>query len=125
MAFDKLIGAQIVSVGISHITLKKDGILYELELESDGGDCCGYGDFETHMYYEEDSERNPIITNVVLNEAEGTYGYGSSATLTFYGEDKELAEVEASAGSGSGWQYGAWVSISCSKLDIDEMLASW
>jgi hypothetical protein len=121
--FDKLIGAQIVSVHDDFIRISLNGKEYDLELESDGGDCCGYGDFETRFLLEEGSERNPIITDVELHE---NGGYDSDfATLVFYGEDKAIAEVEASAGSGSGWHYGAWVSISCSKLDIDEMLASW
>lgn len=120
---EKLIGSQILKIEDSFITLKKEDKVFTLEFKSDDGGCCGYADFELNVFYDENSERNPIITNVdIIN----TDGYDSeTTTLTFYGENKELCNIESNAGSGSGWSYGACVSITCKELGIDEDIASW
>lgn len=121
---DKLIGAQIVNINEDSIEVKLNDTVYKLEIDSEDGDCCGYAHFETKMLYSENDFRNPIITNVQLENDEEGYDSDTSV-LTFYGEDKELAIIESSAGSGSGWNYGSYVSIRCKLLDIDEGLASW
>lgn len=120
----QLVGAQIVSINETNITVKIDGKTHELEIEADAGDCCGYADFTATMLYSEGDERNPVITNVEIKSDEGRYE-GESSVLTFYGENKELATIESEAGSGSGWSYGAVVTLRCKSLDIDEDLAAW
>lgn len=120
---ENLIGAQLVSIDDINIKVKLDGKLYNLEIYSDDGDCCGYAEFTTHLLYSEDDYRNPIITNIEL--VSNSNGDGMTSVLTFYGENKELAKVESEAGSGSGWGYGSYVNIRCKMLGIDDELASW
>lgn len=121
---EKLIGSQIINIAEDYIEVKKDDKLFKLEILSDDGDCCGYAEFETHLLYEPNDVRNPVITNVVLEKEEVEFDRESSI-ITFYGESKPLATIESVAGSGSGWTYGACVTLRCKPLDIDEDLASW
>ena len=123
MKMEKLIGAQILRVDDNYIEVKKDKEVFKLEIFSDDGDCCGYADFTTYLLYSPNDIRNPIITNVSRENEESEYG--DSSVITFFGESKPLATIESNAGSGSGWSYGAFVSLHCTALDIDETLASW
>lgn len=119
----ELIGAQIVSIDETRITVELLGKKYTLELDSDDGDCCGYADFTTTMLYSKNDINNPIITDIkFLNN---DYPSFNTSIITFYGSNKELAHIESEAGSGSGWSYGACVSIRCKDLNIDESLADW
>ena len=120
---EKLIGAQILNIDDDSIEVKLSDKVFKLEIISDSGDCCGYADFTTNLLYSENNVRNPIITNIELENKD--YYDGDSSIITFYGESKPLATVESEAGSGSGWSYGAFVSLKCKALDIDENLASW
>ncbi|WP_102273205.1 hypothetical protein [Cytobacillus massiliigabonensis] len=121
--FEKLIGAQIVNVGDECIEVKIGAEVFKLEITSDDGDCCGFADFTTKLLYLPNDLRNPVITNVTREDSE-SYDDDSSV-ITFFGESKPLATIESNAGSGSGWGYGAFVSLRCNALDIDETLASW
>jgi hypothetical protein len=121
--FEKLIGAQILRVGVDFIEVKKDDEVFKLEIISDDGGCCGYAGFITNLLYSENDIRNPIITNVSLENKENPYE--DVSIITFFGESKPLATIESEAGSGSGWSYGAFVSLRCKALGIDEYLASW
>lgn len=121
---EKLIGAQILTVSDNSIDVKLGDKVFTLEIISDDGDCCGYAAFTTNLLYSENDLRNPIITNVSIDNGESDYD-SSSSVITFYGESKPLATIESQAGSGSGWNYGAFVSLTCKALDIDENLASW
>ncbi|MBX0320106.1 hypothetical protein [Shouchella clausii] len=120
---EKLIGAQILSVDNNYIEVKKGDEVFKLEIISDDGGCCGYADFTTNLLYSPNDLRNPVITNVARED--GKVDYQDSSTITFFGESKPLATIESNAGSGSGWGYGAFVSLHCRALDIDETLASW
>lgn len=120
---EKLIGAQVTKVGKDEIDVQLNGKGYTLYLDSDDGDCCGYSGFEIIHFDEENTSDNPIITNV---EYEGEDDYDESTSkVTFFGLHKEILKIESSAGSGSGWNYGANVTISCKELDIDNTLAAW
>lgn len=121
---ENLIGAQILKIDETSIEVKLREETYTLEIVSNDGDCCGYADFTTNLLYSEEDMRNPIITNVELKNKEGGYD-GDSSVITFYGENKELATIESEAGSGSGWNYGACVTLKCKALEIEEDLASW
>lgn len=121
---ERLIGAQILRINETSIDVKLNDEIHTLEIVSDYGDCCGYAVFTTNLLYSEEDCRNPIITNVELKNKQDGYD-GESSVITFYGESKPLATIESEAGSGSGWSYGAFVSLRCKELDIDEDLASW
>ena len=118
-----LIGYQLVSIDDTKIVVRKGNSTYELLIEDDNGDCCGYNDFNTKLLISEtELERNPVITNVEVEEDEDD---GMSAKVTFFGEYKPVAELNSFSFSGSGWCYGACVSIVCKELDMDEIITQW
>lgn len=121
---EKLIGAQVVDISEDTIKVKLNDEIYDLKLETDQGDCCGYADFTTNLLYDKHSERNPIITNIEIVSSEEEQ-YCDRVKITFYGEYKPLIEIDAEAGSGSGWAYGACVELYCKELDINKRIASW
>lgn len=118
-----LVGAQILKIEDDKIKVKLGEETYVLEIQSDDGDCCGYADFSTNLFYSEDDKRNPIITDVSIDHQDG-YDY-SSSTVTFYGESDALASIDSNASSGSGYGYGAFVTLVCAELDVREELAHW
>jgi len=127
-SLDKLIGFQIVSLDPEKMVLQKGEQVVTIDLEIDDGDCCGYAHISTDMYVEPNSSRNPIITNIehYENSDDEAYSNGENRlTITFYGEQEQLAHIEAEAGSGSGWRYGACATVECSALDINLTLAMW
>ena len=121
----KLIGSQLIGESHSGILLQKDGKIFELEIDTDDGDCCGYADFKKVLLIDEyNIKRNPVITKVEVVDGASDYDE-DSCLITLYGENIAMAIVEATAGSGSGWQYGACVTVKCPTLGIEERIASW
>lgn len=123
----KLLYKQVVKIEDDSITLKdNDGNEYVLQLDLDNGDCCGYANFDI-ISYEENSKSNPIITNIEFGHEYEDEGYHNEegVKITFFGEHKEIASINAKAGSGSGWGYGACVTIECKGLDIKDTLISY
>lgn len=123
MMLDKLVGAQVVRINESSIEVKLGDKIHVLEIVVDEGDCCGFANFDMKLLYAEGDERNPIITNIEIES--DSKDYEETAIMTFYGENKKIASIEAEAGSGSGWAYGACVTLRCKTLDIDETLVEW
>lgn len=76
------------------------------------------------MINEIDEEENPVITKIEDTE-EQEYCREQKVRITFFGLDKKIAEINASAGSESGWGYGACVSVWCVESGKNETLASW
>lgn len=120
---DKLIGSQLVGVSEDVIKVMKDGVVYNLELESYQGECCGSVEFDIIFFDEEDIKYNPVITNVI-HKREGDY-WSENCELTFFGLNKEILNITAEATSGSGHMYGANVTIYCKSLDINEEIVSY
>lgn len=129
MKIKDLIGYQLVQIDDDKIIIKKDDKLYVLKIEEDYGGCCGYTEIKTHLLIDENEiEKNPIITNIEYentNKEQVTWFDGNSIRITFYGNDKQLANVESLSSSGSGWCYGACVTIKCKELNIDEIITEW
>jgi len=121
---EQLIGAELIEITPQHIIVDKDGERYEINIDDDGGDCCGYNEIETHLLVSEHSR--PVITSVkVDDESSACGGWGDAARLTFFGESKPIAEIESLSSSGSGWGYGATVTLICDPLHINHILSSW
>ena len=122
---ERLIGWQLVSIDDENIVLTKGGKTITLTLSGDCGDCCGYYEISTKLLIDvNDTRRNPIITKVQLIEEEGEYD-GSVVKLVLFGEENRIAEIDTEAGSGSGWCYGACVTLTCEALNLNETLAQW
>lgn len=125
MTCKDLIGYQLVFIDDENIVVRKDNTEYVLNIKEDSGDCCGYNEITTKLLISEtELNRNPIITNVEIDEVEDEWE-GMNVKLTFFGEYKPIAIVDTFSSSGSGWCYGACVSINCEVLGINEILSSW
>lgn len=122
---DLLLGSQLVSFSDKGIKVRKNDKEYLLEITEDSGECCGYNELSAKCFFEAGSERNPIITNVLIERENSEDLFGENCVLTFFGEDKQLAEVNSYSSSGSGWQYGACVTIKCDALKLEEVLSEW
>ena len=124
MKLKDLIGYQLVSINSEEIVVRKDDKEYTLYIIDDEGGCCGYNDITTELLIDNaEVKRNPIITNVEIDEYE--QDDGSKAKLTFFGEYKPIAVVDTYSSSGSGWCYGACVTIECEILGINDTLSAW
>lgn len=120
---EKLIGYQIVEMDDFKIIVKKDNNTYCIEIDDDSGSCCGYNEITTELLYTPNGDTNPIITNISI-EDNNEYN-ADSATITFFGEYAPIAKLNSYSSSGSGWVYGATVTLSCKLLDIDEIITSY
>ena len=119
-----LVGYALVSICDTHIVVRKGDTQYTLNIEDDYGGCCGYNEISTKLFVSEtELGLNPIITNVMYDD-DGSYD-GDRCKLTFFGGYKPLAVVETFSSSGSGWCYGACVTISCDALKLNEVLSSY
>ena len=109
--FDKLIGAQVVTLSKDEIVVRdKDGETFNISFYTDDGDCCGYANITKELFFEPNNENNPIITDLKWDERECGW---QTVILTLYGVNKLLAEYEFECGSGSGWCYGATITAMC------------
>ena len=126
MTIKGLIGYQLVSIDDESIVVKKGDSIYKLLITEDYGDCCGYNELSTKLLISNDElNRNPVITNVILESEEDGYGEYDKAKVTFFGEFKPLAELDSLSSSGSGWCYGACVTIECDVLDMYQEITRW
>ena len=126
MTCKDLIGYQLVSIDDEKIIVRKGDKEFTLGIRQDHGDCCGFNEITTELFISnEELNRNPIITNVEIDEAEDQESDGSNGRLTFFGEYAPIASVTSYSSSGSGWCYGACVTIECKMLKINDTLSSW
>ena len=132
MTLNDLVGFQLVDLNEDIMTVKKDGKTYTLEFECDSGDYCGFAEVtNTLLYDKSDTKRNPVITKIKRecgSDKDDDYWddfYSDSVSVTFFGESAPIANIEATAGSGSGWHYGAAVTVVCSPLQLEEEIVSW
>lgn len=120
-----LVGCQLVSIDDKNIVVKKGERTYELDIVDQPISCCGYNRINTQLLISGDElERNPIITNVE-SHTDLVGGYAQSCLVTFFGEAKPLAELSTYSSSGSGWCYGACVTVRCKQLRLEETLSQW
>lgn len=122
MRLKDLVGYKLEKINDNNIIVSKDNELYTLTFVEDEGDCCGYNDLKTELLI--DNENKPIITNVEYEKMNSVY-CEEYVKITFFGSNKEIAKIESTSSSGSGWQYGACVSIECKDLNIDEVISQW
>ena len=119
-SLQKLIGAKLISIDEETIKVEKDGKVYEIDIIQDEGDCCGYNEVESKLLISDNSK--PIITNI---QEDSCFVCGNTCLLTFFGEYKPIATLKSISRSGSGWEYGACVSLHCDALNIDEIVTEW
>ena len=120
-----LIGSKLISFdndGFSVILPngeQRDFVFYE-----DYGDCCGYNELSTELLISADElSNNPIITNI--EKTDTSECDEDSVKIAFFGECKKIAEVNSLSSSGSGWCYGACVTLVCEETRLSKILSSW
>ncbi len=125
MKLKDLIGYKLEKINNNEIVISNDNKLYILKFEEDEGDCCGYNELETTLLI--DGKNKPIITNVKYEDVseEDKWGESEIIKITFFGENKEIANIKSKSSSGSGWCYGACVTVNCKELHIHETISSW
>lgn len=124
MKLKDLVGYQLVSIDDAKIIVKKGNRKYEIVIKNDPGECCGYNDIKTQLYFDkEDNKRNPVIIDV--DEKFDSGNFDNSCSITFIGEYGNLGKIDSLSSSGSGWCYGATVTLISDKLDIKEIISAW
>lgn len=124
---DKLIGMQLMSWDEAENTLivKKGEEYFKLVFDdSDEGDCCGYNSLFVELFVSESElSRNPVIVKCEAKRED--CDNSDHMKLTFFGEAKKIMTIDSDSGSGSGWCYGACVTVECVGLGINEVITSW
>jgi len=124
MLKDFLVGAQLKKLDDNGFTVVKNNKEYHFKFDRDEGDCCGYTEIETRLYVSNSElKNNPIITKVTQKENDD--GEEDLGVITLYGEYKPIGEIIAQTSSGSGWCYGATVSVRCELAGVDEIISQY
>ena len=120
----ELFGARLLKVGAETFTVQlSNGDIRNYEFIEDEGDCCGFNEFNILLIDEEEIHNNPIITNITEERSED---YDSDVLkVTFFGECKAIAEINSLSSSGSGWCYGACVTLKCCETGEEYGLTSY
>lgn len=93
--------------------------------DSNEGDCCGYNDFFAELLVSDhDASLNPIITRVEVKRPEENY-FEDNVKITFFGGAKKIFCIDSESGSGSGWCYGACVTVKCEAIDLYDYVTVW
>ena len=119
-----LVGASLVELNERRFIVNKDDMLICFTFEEDEGSCYGFNEITTNLFIsKEELHRNPIVTSIQTKRVAGNDE--DRLIITLFGEQKQLAEIESMSSSGSGWGYGATVTLHCLKTNEKEVLTSW
>ena len=100
-----------------------------LRTEEDGGDCCGWSEcsIEDSLVNLEDKDEAVLVNVVEIDYLAEDYDYSDRNVINFIfdlGDQKGLIlGYDLQAGSGSGWGYGAYVTLYYDKEKVAS--ASW
>ena len=122
---ENLIGSQIINVGDDNFTVRtQQGENRTFRIIEDEGDCCGYNNWGIQIFNKDEIDRNPIITKVV-DTGEQEDGDAVIRYITLFGEYAPLVEINSLSSSGSGWAYGACVTLLCEEIKTEETITRW
>lgn len=122
-----IIGAQLSSVTTHSFTVRTPaGKVFEFQFEEDEGDCCGYNNLSTTLYFDSDDiANNPVITNFSYENSQEELQPGQSATITLFGLNRTIAKFDSFSSSDSGYWYGATVTLKCHRTDKYSVVSMW
>ena len=121
----ELIGAQIIAVHEKGFAVRTtNGAIHSFLVEEDEGDCCGYNTWDLKVF-RDNIKRNPIITNIQWDEDDGESSNEHTAHITLFGEYAPLVQLDSLSSSGSGWSYGATVTLRCVETDEQYIVTAW
>ena len=117
-----LVGMTLLNLNEYGFTVEnKDGEQLHFVFDEDEGGCCGFNKIKTTLSI---SKKNPpAITKVQYQDV--TEGEEDAVIITFFGLDREIAEISAMSSSGSGWAYGASVAVKCRKINFTEVITQY
>lgn len=118
----KLVGMKLIDLSSDGFTVEDtDGERLHFVFDEDEGGCCGYNEIQTTLSI---SRKNPpIITKVQYRDV--SRGDEDAIIITFFGLDKEIAEICSVSSSGSGWAYGASVAVKCREINFTEVITQY
>lgn len=101
-------------------------VIAHLAANEDGGDCCGFASVEVSDYVKaiEGADSAPLreVVKIEYDESEG-----ERVVVNFIfdigGDEGVILGYELTAGSGSGWHYGAYCSLKYGDEEVAS--ASW
>lgn len=118
----KLVGMKLIDLSTDGFTVEDmDGERLRFVFDEDEGDCCGYNEIQTTLSMS--TKNPPVITRVQYQDV--TEGDEDAVVITFFGLDKEIAEIFAMSSSGSGWAYGATVAVKCREINFTEVITQY
>ena len=123
---EELFGAQLLEIDTMNDEFSvrlQNGDVRHYEIIEDEGDCCGFNEFGILLIDKEEFGRNPIITNITEERSDDRDS--DVLKLTFFGEHKAIAEINSLSSSGSGWCYGACVTLRCRETSEEYGLTSY
>lgn len=120
-----LVGYKLVQLDESGFTVRgRNGNEKHFVFNEDYGDCCGFNTIKTALFFDpKDEKRVPAITRVEQDRR--SEGDGDNLLITFFGYDRRLAMVESYSSFGSGWEYGATVTLTCRETGEEAEVTSW
>lgn len=118
----KLVGMTLLDLNTQGFTVKdKDGEQLHFVFDENEGDCCGFNKIKTTLSM---SRKNPpVITKVQYQDVSA--GDEDAIVITFFGLDREIAKIFSKSSSGSGWAYGATVSVKCREINFTEVITQY
>lgn len=130
--FEEMIGGQLVEifkdndgVAVGFEVKLPNGKIMHFDFIEDEGDCCGWNSFDMVAFGDIPSNRYPVITNIEEDEHAGDIREEHTLKVVFFGEYAPMCEINSCSSSGSGWCYGAAVSIKCRESGEETVLTSW
>ena len=117
-----LVGMTLLDLNEYGFTVEsKDGERLRFVFDEDKGDCCGFNEIKTTLSMS--TKNPPVITRVQYQDVSD--GDEDAIVITFFGLDKEIAEIFSMSSSGSGWAYGATVSVMCREINFHEVITQY
>ena len=106
---NSLIGKQIICANDTQLICQgKNGETVDISFYADNVDC-GYAEVTRELFFEPNNKNNPVITDWEF--AGGDRDNSCRVELTFFGLKKPLVKYDLECGSGSGWHYGAAITV--------------
>lgn len=123
---DSLIGARLVDLdntGFTVMRTSRNGPKeFRFDFDEDAGDCCGFNTIESTFLWDGEGDAPAIVKVEYLKDFSED---GNGCTITFFGESSEIGKVSTYSSSGSGWCYGACVTVKCRENNDQALLSYW
>ena len=121
MSLNCLLGSKLISINEDEMVIETGVGQAVIKIIQDEGGCCGFNDVTATLLI--NGNDRPVITKV--EEVYEDKDDESVCRITLFGSYKPIAMLVTRSSSGSGWNYGACVTLKCESPSIDEQLTCW